>query len=343
MVTHSVFSTLSELRHACSALPPADHAATDRIRQRDATLTKPPGSLGRLEELALWLGAWQRRAEPRLDRVRCIIFAGNHGVVRQGVSAWPSDVTAAMTANFRNGGAAICQLSAASGTVLKITELEDLRPAGDFSTGPAMTMPEFLRVVSQGYAAVDRTTDLLCLGEMGIGNTTPAAALAAALCGGTGADWAGPGAGSSSESMKRKVGVIDAALRLHGEALKDPLEAARLVGGYELAAIMGAVLAARQHHIPVFLDGFVCTAAAAPLHFLTAGALDHCRIAHCSAEPGHIRLAEKLHQKPLLDFGLRLGEASGAVLAVPLLRAALACHLGMHSFEEAGIAAGQDA
>ncbi|NHN91668.1 nicotinate-nucleotide--dimethylbenzimidazole phosphoribosyltransferase [Acetobacter sicerae] len=331
------FTDMDSLRALCREPVSSDPLAINQIAEREATLTKPAGSLGRLEELTSWLGAWQRRSTPRLERVQTIIFAGNHGVAAQGVSAWPSDVTALMVQNFHNGGAAINQLSRYADTTLTVETLEDLRPTEDFTQTAAMNDETFLRTLMRGFNAVSPETDLLCLGEMGIGNTTPAAALSAALFGGDGKEWAGRGAGNDDEAMARKISAIDRALELHRASLTDPLQVARRLGGHELAAIMGAVIAARVHGIPVLLDGFVCTAAVAPLHVLHPEGLTHCRIAHCSAEPGHTRLAAFLEQKPLLDFGLRLGEASGSTLAVPLLRAALACHTGMHTFAEAGI------
>jgi nicotinate-nucleotide--dimethylbenzimidazole phosphoribosyltransferase len=328
---------MDSLRALCRAPASSDTVAINQIAEREATLTKPAGSLGRLEELTAWLGAWQRRSTPRLERVQTIIFAGNHGVAAQGVSAWPSDVTALMVQNFRNGGAAINQLSRYAETALTIETLEDLRPTEDFTQTAAMNDGTFLRMLERGFNSVSPETDLLCLGEMGIGNTTPAAALSAALFGGDGTEWAGRGAGNDDAAMTRKISAIDRALALHRAAFTDPLQIARRLGGHELAAMMGATIAARVHGIPVLLDGFVCTAAVAPLHVLHPEGLAHCRIAHCSAEPGHTRLAGLLEQKPLLDLGLRLGEASGSTLAVPLLRAALACHTGMHTFAEAGI------
>ncbi|BCI66298.1 nicotinate-nucleotide--dimethylbenzimidazole phosphoribosyltransferase [Acetobacter aceti] len=332
------FADIDSLRALCREPALSDPIAINQIAEREATLTKPAGSLGRLEELTSWLGAWQRRSTPRLERVQTIIFAGNHGVAAQGVSAWPSDVTALMVQNFRNGGAAINQLSRYAETTLTVETLEDLRPTADFTQTAAMDDETFLRTLMRGFNAVSPETDLLCLGEMGIGNTTPAAALSAALFGGDGKEWAGRGAGNDDDAMLRKISAIDRALELHHPSFADPLQIARRLGGHEFAAIMGAVIAARIHGIPVLLDGFVCTAAVAPLYVLHPEGLTHCRIAHCSAEPGHIRLATLLGQKPLLDFGLRLGEASGATLAVPLIRAALACHTGMHTFAEAGIA-----
>jgi nicotinate-nucleotide--dimethylbenzimidazole phosphoribosyltransferase len=328
------FSSFAELRAAIATLPQGDAAAAAEVAARQATLTKPPGSLGQLETLVAMLATWQHRATPKLDHVEILIFAGNHGVTAQGVSPYPPEVTAQMVGNFANGGAAINQLAKAANATLRVIPIRLDQPTADFTQSPAMPEAEFLEAVSIGYAAVSPGTDLLCLGEMGIGNTTAAAALAAALFGGTGADWAGRGTGIDDAGLTRKCAAIDAGLARHAH---EPLIAAASLGGRELAAILGATLAARHHNIPVLLDGFVCTAAAAPLAALTPSGLDHATIAHVSAEAGHRRLVAALGKAPLLDLGMRLGEASGAALAIPLLRAALACHTGMATFAEASV------
>lgn len=330
------FPTLAALRAAALSPPPGDDAAAGAVIARQAVLTKPPGSLGRLEELVAWLARWQRRPVPRLQRVQVLVFAGNHGVAAQGVSPYPAAVTAQMVANFAAGGAAINALAAQAGAALRVVPLRLDRPTADFTAAPAMTEAEFLDAAQQGAAAVPAECDLLCLGEMGIANTTAAAALAAALFGGTG--WAGRGTGLDAAGVAHKEEVVRAALAHHAAALDDPLEVARRLGGHELAAILGATLAARRRGIPVLLDGFAVTAAAAPLALLAPNGLDHAAAAHLSAESGHRRLLAALEMTPLLDLGLRLGEGSGAALAVPLLRAALACHTGMASFAEAGVA-----
>ncbi|MFW7267431.1 nicotinate-nucleotide--dimethylbenzimidazole phosphoribosyltransferase [Gluconacetobacter sp. Hr-1-5] len=333
----TTFSSMADLHAACVDLPPPDDATRRAIATREATLTKPAGSLGRLEELTAWLGTWQGRAVPVLEHVRIVIFAGNHGVVRQGVSPWPASVTAQMVGNFSAGGAAINQLARLADASLTVMPMADLAPTDDCTTAAAMTTAAFLHAVTTGYAMVGTQTDLLCLGEMGIGNTTSAAALAAALFGGTGRDWAGRGAGLDAEGVAHKAAVVDLALARHAACRNDPLMAARALGGYEMAAILGAVLAARHQRIPVLLDGFVCSAAAAPLGRLHATGLAHTCLSHRSAEAAHHALARYMGLDPLLDLGLRLGEGSGAALAVPLLRAALACHTGMASFAEAGV------
>ena len=333
----NIFADLDALRAACLVLPTGSDSAAEAVRERQAILTKPLGSLGRLEDLAAWLAKWQSRPMPRLDRVDVLVFAGNHGVTRQGVSPFPASVTAQMVANFSNGGAAINQIARVAGANLLVVPLELDSPTQDFTAAPAMNPAEFLRAVATGYNAVAGECDLLCLGEMGIGNTTAAAAIAAALFGGTGSAWAGRGTGIDDAGLARKVRAIDAGLDRHAGWLGDPLLIAMAFGGRELAAILGATLAARQHGIPVLLDGFVCTAAAAPLARLTPGALDHTMLAHLSAEAGHRALAEALGLSPLLAFDMRLGEASAAALVVPLLRAAVACHLGMATFAEAAV------
>ncbi len=319
-------------------LPPGDAVAAAVVAARQDQLTKPPGSLGRLETLVAWLARWQERAMPRLERVDVVVFAGNHGVAAQGVSPYPPAVTAQMVANFERGGAAINQIAAAAGARLCVVPLRLDRPTADLSLAPAMDEAEFQQAVDAGAAAVEPGLDLLCLGEMGIGNTTAAAALCAGLFGGPGARWAGQGTGLAPEGVARKARVVDAALQRHAALLGDPLQVARALGGRELAAILGAVAAARRRRVPVLLDGFVCTAAAAPLACLAPGGLDHAQLAHLSAEAGHRALAERLRLDPLLALGMRLGEASGAALAVPILRAALACHAGMATFAGAGVA-----
>ncbi|MBV8753885.1 MAG: nicotinate-nucleotide--dimethylbenzimidazole phosphoribosyltransferase [Hyphomicrobiales bacterium] len=332
------FASFSDFAAACRDLPAGDAEAAAAVTARDATLTKPAGSLGRLEEAIAWLARWQGQNPPHLDRVDVLVFAGNHGVTAQGVSAYPAAVTAQMVANFSSGGAAINQLARIADARLRVLPLSLDRPTADFTAASAMTEQEFLAAVKTGFEAVSPDADLVCLGEMGIGNTTAAAALAAAVFGGGGARWAGRGTGVDDAGLARKRGVIDRALARHAAHVADPLACAATFGGRELAAILGATLAARRGRTPVLLDGFVCTAAAAPLAKLHPGALDHAMAAHVSAEAGHRLLLAELGLRPLLDLDMRLGEGSGAAVAVLLLRAALACHLGMATFAQAGVA-----
>jgi nicotinate-nucleotide--dimethylbenzimidazole phosphoribosyltransferase len=333
----SGIASLSDLRALIADLPGGDDQAASAIARRQSRLTKPQGSLGRLEELAAWLGRWQGREAPRLDDVSVLVFAGNHGVAARGVSAYPASATAQMVANFERGGAAINQICKSVGAVLRVIPLKLDEATGDFTQSQAMTAPEFVEAVAVGYDCVPADADLLCLGEMGIGNTTAASALAAALLGGGGDRWAGRGTGLDDAGLARKRETIDAGLTRHSTHHQDPLAASMIFGGRELAAILGATLAARRRRIPLLLDGFVATAAAAPLARLNQGALDHAQVAHCSAEVGHRALCAALGKRPILDLDMRLGEGSGAALTVSVLRAALACHLGMATFDEAGV------
>ena len=331
-----------DLRQALGRLPGPDAEAEAAARTREPQLTKPPGSLGRLEELSLWLASWQGNHPPRMGTPRALVFAGNHGVTAQGVSAYPSGVTAQMVANFDAGGAAVKQLCRTCGVELSVEALTLERPVADFTVEPAMSEEECLDAVVSGIAAVRENTDVLCLGEMGIGNTTSAAALSLALYGGNAADWTGPGAGIAGPALARKTETVAVGVARHRETIDDGLDALRHFGGRELAAIAGAVVAARYLRVPILLDGFVATAAAAALEATRTGSLDHCQVAHVSTEPGHRRLLDRLNKVPLLDLGMRLGEASGAVLAVAVLRAAAQCHAGMATFEEAGVSGKSD-
>ncbi len=333
-VTVSI-SSLSDLRMLLGALPGPDAAALEAWAARDPQLTKPPGALGRLEEISRWLAAWQGRHPARVETPRARVFAGNHGVAALGVSAFPAEVTVQMVKNFERGGAAINQLCHSFGIELAVIALELDRPSADFTRAPALTEAEFVTAFNAGAAAVPAATDVLVLGEMGIGNTTPAAAIPCALYGGEAALWTGRGTGVDGAALVKKTEVVAAGVARHGG--KDPLDILRCLGGRELVAIAGAVVAARLRRVPVLLDGYVCTAAVAPLAAAQPGALDHCLVAHASAEPGHRILMDRLGKAPLLDLGMRLGEASGAALAVELVKAAAACHAGMATFAEAGV------
>ena len=330
-------ANFDEVRALLPELPGPDREASAAAAAREGQLTKPAGALGRLEELASWLATWQGRHPPRVERSQTAVFAGNHGVAAQGVSAYPAEVTKQMVANFIAGGAAVNQLCEVADSGLRVYEMGLEQPTEDFSQAPAMDEESCAGAIAYGMMAVEEGLDVIALGEMGIANTTSAAALCQALYGGSAADWVGRGTGVDDSGLDRKTQVIEAAVAKHRAAMTDPLEVLRHLGGFELAAILGAVLAARLARTPVLLDGYTCTAAAAVLQALDPHALDHCQVAHVSVEPGHQRLLERLGKKPLLDFGMRLGEASGAVLAIPLLKAACACHGGMATFAEASV------
>jgi nicotinate-nucleotide--dimethylbenzimidazole phosphoribosyltransferase len=332
------FQSLADVRALLAALPGPDAAARAAAEARNGQLTKPPGALGRLEHLAIWMAGWQGTDRPHADRPQIVIFAGNHGVAAKGVSAFPAEVTVQMVANFTHGGAAINQLAKAFGARLDVHALELDRPTADFTEGPAMSEAEVVAALQAGFAAVDPEADLFVAGEMGIGNTTAAAAIATALYGGTG--WAGRGTGVDDAGLRRKEAAVAAGVERHAALLGDPLEVLRCLGGREIAAMAGAILGARAQRIPVILDGFIACAAAAVLDRAAPGALDHCVAGHQSAEGAHARLLERLGKAPLLSLGLRLGEASGAALAIGVVKGAVACHSGMATFAEAGVAAG---
>jgi nicotinate-nucleotide--dimethylbenzimidazole phosphoribosyltransferase len=335
--TRAPLSSFDEIARLIAELPAPDLEARSAVMAREAKLTKPAGALGRLEELTAWLATWQGRHPPKVDHPRTAVFAANHGVAALGVSAYPSSVTAQMVENFTEGGAAVNQLCALMDADLRVYEMALDQPTGDFTKGPAMDEEDCVRAIAYGMMAVEPGLDVLCLGEMGIGNTTSAAALCLGLFGGTAADWVGPGTGVSGPALETKRRVVERGILFHDGKWSNPLELLAAVGGLELAAIVGAILAARLARTPVLLDGFTCTAAASVLFAMDHHALDHTQVAHRSAEPGHDRLLETIKKKPLLDLGMRLGEGSGATLALALLKAATACHTGMATFGDAGV------
>jgi nicotinate-nucleotide--dimethylbenzimidazole phosphoribosyltransferase len=326
-----------DIRNLLKSLPTRDENAIAKVRERDRELTKPPGALGRLEEIVEWLAGWQGRASPRVERAVVAVFAGNHGVVTQGVAAYPQAVTAQMVANFQADGAAVNQICKTFDLGLKVFELALELPTRDITQDAALDEVDCAATMAYGMEAIAGGCDLLCVGEMGIGNTTIAAAIAHGLFGGTAEEWVGPGTGVDAAGLARKADAVRRAVALHGPHLADPLEVLRRLGGRELAAMAGAILGARLQNVPVLIDGYVATAAAAVLHAAQPGALDHCLAAHVSAEPAHRMLLEKIGKKPLLDLGMRLGEASGAALAAGIVKAAVNTHNGMATFSSAGV------
>ncbi|WP_296425109.1 nicotinate-nucleotide--dimethylbenzimidazole phosphoribosyltransferase [Yoonia sp.] len=329
------FQTLPEFRELLLRMPQTDRQAAQAATDRNGQLTKPPGALGRLEDLAVWYAGWRGNPQPLITAPQVVIFAGNHGICAQGVSVFPPEVTVQMVANFEHGGAAINQLSKTFGARMDVHALSLDTPTADFTQCPAMTEDEVIVALQTGWNAVDSQSDLLVTGEMGIGNTTAAAAVAAAVLGGDAADWTGRGTGVDDAGLARKTDVVARGLALHRPV--DALQALRCLGGRELAAMAGAIAAARHHRIPVILDGFICCAAAAVLEKTQTGALDHTVAGHLSAEGAHQRLLDALGKQPLLNLGLRLGEGSGAALAIGVLKGAIACHSGMATFAEAGV------
>ncbi|KPV39059.1 nicotinate-nucleotide--dimethylbenzimidazole phosphoribosyltransferase [Thiohalorhabdus denitrificans] len=333
-----------------------DEAAEQAARDRQGQLTKPPGSLGRLEEVAVRLAAWQGAPKPALDRVWISVFAGDHGVAAEGVSAFPQAVTTEMIRNFSRGGAAVSVLAREAGANLEVVDLgavEDpgslpgVRPAriapgtGNLRREPAMTAEELAAALAAGAEAARRAeaegAQLFIGGEMGIANTTAATAVACGLTGDSPEALAGPGTGLDARGVDHKAAVVRDALGLHAPDPANPAEALRRVGGFEIAGLAGAFVAAAQRGIPVLVDGFIATTAALAAVRLNPGVADWLAFGHRSAEPGHAAVLAELGAAPLLDLDMRLGEGSGAAAAVPLLRQAVTLHNRMATFEEAGI------
>ena len=326
-----------DIRALLADMPALDDKALTAAREREAQLTKPAGSLGRLEEIAEFMAAWQGGA-PRVENPLVAVFAGNHGVTARGVSPFPSSVTEAMVGNFQAGGAAINQICKTFDISLKVYELALSQPTGDITVEPALDERSCAATMAFGMEALAGRPDLLALGEMGIGNTTIAAAIYCAVFGGEAEDWVGRGTGVDDAGLQRKADAVRAALETHKAYLDDPLEVLRRLGGREIAAMAGAILGARHQRVPVILDGFVVCSAAAVLHAIDPRALDHCLAGHVSAENAHARALREINKAPLLSLGMRLGEGSGAALAVGVVKAAVACHNGMATFAEAGVA-----
>ncbi|WP_299848643.1 nicotinate-nucleotide--dimethylbenzimidazole phosphoribosyltransferase [uncultured Roseovarius sp.] len=334
------FTTLAEFAGILRNLPGPDEAAGAAAAARNAQLTKPPAALGRLEDLAQWYCSWRGDPQPRINHPQVIIFAGNHGVTARGVSAFPAEVTAQMVENFRHGGAAINQLAQIFGARMDVHALSLETPTADFTTGPAMDEEAVIDALRTGWNAVDAECDLLVTGEMGIGNTTSAAAIALALFGGDAQDWTGAGTGLGADGIALKSRIVAEGVAFNRSAQRNGLEALRCLGGRELAAMAGAITRARVMRIPVILDGFICSAAAACLQAVDASALDHVVAGHQSAEAAHAALLDKMGKTPLLALEMRLGEGSGAALAISILQGAIACHSGMATFAEAGVTDG---
>ncbi len=334
----TTFATPADFAAALDKLPMANGVLELAARRRQEQLTKPPGSLGKLEDIAIWLAGWQADGKPSAENMEIAIFAGNHGVTAQGVSPYPSTVTEQMVANFKSGGAAINAIADSLELGLRIVTLKLDQPTVDISTGPALSEEEALEALNAGAGTPHSETDVLILGEMGIGNTTIAASLAAAALGGRGKDWAGPGTGHDNAGVARKAAVIDTALaRASRSGEMSAFETLRQLGGRETAAIAGAILGARLKRIPILLDGYVVTASLAPLFKANPRIVDHCLAGHVSAEPAHAKLLHRMKLDPILNLGMRLGEGTGAALAASIVRAAVATHNKMATFKEAAV------
>lgn len=318
--------------------PFPDNASRRACEARAAEVLRPAGALVRLDEVCAWLASWQRTATPAVRAPAAIVFVADHGVTQEDVSAYPAEVTAAMLRALIEGVATAAAMARAIGCELQVEDVGVGRPTGNIVDEPALTAERFLECFERGRRAVSRIdADLLVLGEMGIGNTTAASAVSAALFGGPSEDWTGQGTGIDQTRWLRKVSTVDRARRRVGDG-HPPIEILRQLGGSELAAIAGAAAEARHRSIPMLLDGFVVTAAVGPLDVLHPGALAHCMAGHLSPEPGHAMLLDKLGMRPLIDLGMRLGEASGALAAIPLVKLAVACVVDVATFAESGVA-----
>ena len=311
-----------------TALADGDEQSASAVRARADDILRPAGALAALDDVAVWAARWQGTPTPAVRRPAALIFAADHGVAAAGVSNYPTEVTAAMLAAYRAGRSTVSAFAAVAGASVDAVDVGVGRPTGDIRVEPALTPERLDECIAAGRSAVEALdADLLVLGEMGIGNTTAAAAIAAAVARATHPDddpvaWVGRGTGVDDDGLHRKQDAVLAALQ-RTQGLSDPLEILRQLGGAELAAMAAATVAARQRRLPVVLDGYVVTSAVLPLALMRPDALDHCRAGHVSAEPGHRRVVERLGMRPLLDLGMRLGEGSGAMAAVPLV--AMAC------------------
>lgn len=331
--------------------------SAERASQRQEQLTKPPGSLGRLEELAITLASLQGKENPSIKNPNIVVFAADHGIAEEGVSAFPQVVTGEMIRNFSRGGAAISVLAKALQAPLKVINLGTAHPIEDlpgvshlniaagtanFAKESAMTDETLAQALQAGKKVIDemKAVDLFIAGEMGIANTSSATALAAVLLNEDATLIAGPGTGLNPQGVQHKAAVINAAIQKHGlSATSKPLDVLKTLGGLEIAAITGAYIRCAQKGIPVLIDGFISSVAALVASRLQAETLPWMIFSHQSAEPGHLRILQAMDAKPLLNLGMRLGEGSGAAVALPLLQSACTLHNNMATFAEADVSA----
>jgi nicotinate-nucleotide--dimethylbenzimidazole phosphoribosyltransferase len=312
------------LHDRLQGLPACDDAARAAVHERASDILRPSGALAWLDEIAAWVAGWQRTPEPRIEKPAALIFAADHGIAAASeVSAYPPGVTEAMFSAYQQGRSTINAFARLTGASVTAIDVGIGRPTEDIRYAAALSENRFDDVVSTAFEAVEAIDcDILVLGEMGIGNTTASAAIAASLAGGETAAWVGRGSGVDDEGLARKRAAVQESVRRIA-GITDPIEILREVGGAEIAAITAATVAARHRSIPVVLDGYVVTSAVLPLSTIDTSTIDHCTVGHCSAEPGHRKLLERLDKRPLLDLDMRLGEGSGAMAAVPLI--AMAC------------------
>jgi nicotinate-nucleotide--dimethylbenzimidazole phosphoribosyltransferase len=325
---------MSLLADRLNELPAPDSSSRDAVAARAAQVLRPAGALAWLDDVAIWTAGWQRSANPAVERPTALVFAADHGVAAAGVSNYPSEVTASMLQATRNGQATVNAFARSVGATVTAVDVGVGTPTNDIRYEAALSPERFDAITKLAFDAVDAlNTDLLVLGELGIGNTTAAAAVAAAFAGGEATAWVGRGTGIDDDGLARKRQAVQDSVRRIASVI-DPLEILREVGGSELVGMAAAAIAARHRSIPVVLDGYICTASMLPLHKVNTHSLDHCIVGHCSAEPGHRLLLDVLNKRPLLDLDMRLGEGSGAMAAVPLVRMACAGVTEVSTFDE---------
>ncbi|UTO29235.1 nicotinate-nucleotide--dimethylbenzimidazole phosphoribosyltransferase [Bartonella harrusi] len=326
-------SPFDDFRALLTNLPIADEFSMMLAKRRQEKLTKIQGAMGKLRDIAVWYAGWRGAEKPVIKRPLVAIFSGNHGIIEENVTSFPQSMTQKMVQNFASGGAAINQICIAYDLGLKIFDLALEYPTMNITKDAAMDERSAAATMAFGMESIAGGTDLLCIGEMGIGNTTIASALCLALFGGEVEEWTGDDMGFDGEFYQRKIAAVKTAVSLHKDYFNDPFEIMRRLGGREIAAMIGAILAARMEKIPVILDGFVATAAAAVLYKIHPKALDHTLVGHLSSESGHHKLLKKISKEPLLDFKMRLGEGTGAAMAAGIVKAAVLTHAQMAVFE----------
>lgn len=326
--------TISWLRESLERLPTCDQPSQNAVRDRASNVLRPTGALQTLDEIAILIAGWHATSAPRITRPAALVFAADHGVASSSVSAYPADITASMLKAYQSGKSTLSVFAKIAGATVHAVDVGVGRPTKDIQVEAAMSQQRFHEAITAGRNAVEQLdADLLVLGEMGIGNTTAAAAVTAAILGGATTSWVGRGTGVDEEGMARKCSAVDRAVTRIKE-IKDPLEILRQVGGAEIAAMAGALVAARLRRLPVVIDGYVVTSAALPLHQISSTALDHCLFGHCSAEQGHRKVLTHLNKLPILDLSMRLGEGSGAMAAVPLITMACSGVTDVPTFQE---------